>query len=140
MSQQYETVYRVERDGVGPYASSDGYAQSSSAHYTEAKLHKHNSDIKHPATWQDGIRNRVKTEQCGFASLKQFRNWFNLKERRVLQNHGFELNVYQSDTVRAGGKQVVFERATANKVAVVPLVRFRKTRANNDTPRDGRKS
>jgi hypothetical protein len=107
-------VYRVEDDkGCGPYRGDN---------HVDGMGEKH-SDSDHPAPGDDGLPFLpADTMHCGFASLDQFKAWFDQHDRWDLGVNGFRLCVFESDLVDHGDKQVMFHRERARLVEVLHVI------------------
>ena len=101
-----KTVFRVERDGIGPYISCNN-----------VDLENHDLSENHCERRQVYFRPGRITDQLpwhkpfGFQSKKKLKRWFPLSLRQKLKDEGFVVSVYRVHMVYHGksGKQCVFE-------------------------------
>jgi hypothetical protein len=107
-------VYRVEdQNHHGPYHNT---------HYESlmscCRVIRRHINIKHPTPREDSYINRYMEdyERCGFKDLQQFRDWFNLRDRRLLHSLGFILAVYDAKEIKLGEYQVIFDKRGAHKI------------------------
>jgi hypothetical protein len=93
-------VYRVEKDGMGPYANPN---KTKTIH----KMVEKHRDNKHPTPNNDIFINRYihYNEICGFSNVKSLKEWF-FGYRAELRRLGYKMCVY--DAVATGKNQVVF--------------------------------
>jgi hypothetical protein len=104
-------VYRVEKNGVGPYwsdeVSEDLYERISS----------HNGCANRPVPRRDGIdipQHMAKEYYFGFQDIESLKKWFR-GVRNKLRKNGFKMSVYDVDEnlVYIGKKQLAFLRYLA---------------------------
>jgi hypothetical protein len=110
-------VYRVEDDeGGGPYRGDNHVDGMGSKH----------TDSDHPAPCDDGLPFLPPDYMnCGFASLSQFKAWFDQDDRWDLKVNGFRLRIFKADVVDHGEKQVMFHRGRARLVETRDVVSLR---------------
>jgi hypothetical protein len=104
-------VYRVEDGlGQGPYASFASWPSDRSWDDT-------------PVPYGDNppIEDVTREEFFGFATLEQLAAWFGPAARAALASQGYRIGHYAAPRVRKGGKQVVFPKAEATRLAEIPL-------------------
>jgi hypothetical protein len=100
-------VYRIEHpEGGGPYIGPNNIPDLGI---------RHSDSADHPPPIEDGIGyvSSFNGEHCGFASIAQFRDWFNPEERQELKACGFQLLSFHTSKVRLGRKQLLFHRESA---------------------------
>ena len=109
-------VWRVEKDGRGPYVRGFGVVDSSG------------TNPHTPSPSCDGISYKTLTiiHYFGFASIKQMKEWFDPKDRVNLDTAGFILSKWKlddcDDNIIHGGKQVCFKRGIATHVETKGLL------------------
>lgn len=118
-------VYRIERNGEGPYTSTFQGTWSK---------REHNHSDGHPLPENDlGIYwFRFEREpglysadaRFGFLSIAQLEAWFDLEERTALGGLEFKISVYEIDElyVNCSAVQVAFDRSKAELLNTIPLV------------------
>lgn len=102
-------VYRVEDPhGLGPYNMS---AQASHLCWWGGDLH-------HPGPHEDGIGRTIYWEHFGFESAQHVIDWFYQDDdpAEELESLGLSVTVWETDQVRYGGRQLVFDRENAKLV------------------------
>lgn len=108
-----KTVYRIARDGAGPYRQLD-YRNT----WTTSS---HDNEDRHPNIYGD-IRlldqniHMYKNLKFGFISLESLMRWFALEELKKLDKLKFKLEIYEIDECFVGNKQVIFNAAKATKL------------------------
>ncbi len=108
-------VYRVEKNGRGPYTDS-GMERMSNAH---------NASAEHPLSWWDcGTQNGF---VCGFVSIGTFKSWFG-EFISDLIDADFKLSTYEVDCkyIKFGEstKQLVFDKTHAHLMESVSIKRM----------------
>lgn len=108
-------VYRVENErGIGPYLSFSPLLED---------MGKAHADRGHPDPYDDGITGMMASEYCAVRSLEDAQTWFD-GYGEVLDEAGFELNVWEAQDVTEGVAQVVFRKDTARVVASYPIMEY----------------
>ena len=113
-------VYRVEdQNHIGPYRNA--YYETLLSCRRVIRRHTNNH---HPTPIEDRYIDRFieDCERCGFKDLQQFRNWFNLRDRRLLHSLGFILAVYEVRKITRGEYQVIFDKRGAHKIQEYSLL------------------
>ena len=108
------SVYRVEKNGTGPYRRSDHGDQTEAL--AEMK-ERHNEDmLNHPSPFYErcGFAKANYDEDFnyfGFESIDQLEAWFSVEERIMLMLEGFEIvrHTVIRKNVFFGNKQVCFK-------------------------------
>lgn len=100
-------VYRVEKNGIGPYRHDD------TSDELWNKLYAKNDDTR-PGPNRDGIGMVRRDIHFGFQDIEQLKAWFK-GARSALRKNGFNLVIYDvpSRWVYIGGKQVGFDMSKA---------------------------
>lgn len=116
-------VYRVEKEGKGPYHSSENMRlreNPTNKEFLSSMYDAHNEDNKHPSPWTENIT-MSGIDLCGFESLYSLRQWF-LNFKQGLSVLGFKLAIYRVDreNVQFGRYQLVFNSGV--KIMECPLV------------------
>ena len=94
------TIFRIQnKNGNGPYVN-----QNLSC------LANDTSCSGHPAPYADeGIdRLAMYKERCGFHSIQQLKEWFNVQTLFELKKHGFDIVEVQGKITARGKKQILF--------------------------------
>lgn len=93
-------IYRAETiDNHGPY---QGPRARGIRAYDCFNRDRHDNDITHPGPQSDPVlephyyNNELDTMHYGFSRIGQLHRWFDIDERRYLQNKGFRLSVYKA--------------------------------------------
>jgi hypothetical protein len=103
-------VYRVENEhGLGPYATFSNWPTNERAWEDT------------PVPYEDGLEDVTREYYFGFENLPQLAAWFGPAARAALATQGFRIGHYAAPRVRRGGKQVVFPKAEATRLAEIPL-------------------
>lgn len=102
-------IWRVERDGKGPYSS------------TMVKLASLDNDLQ-PLPREDGFET-IHKWLFGFQSLKHFMDWF-VNDLLTLADQGFTLNAYKVREFTTGEKQVMFNPKTSQMLDVFDIREF----------------
>lgn len=119
------TVYRVQNSrGIGPYHSfgnSEALGERLEIHRTYT-----GADDPWPSPWEDGVltsRTGFDAYFFGFASMRDLRAWFSLRERKLLEDAGFHITVFRVPRkyVIVGGKQVAFQRDKSMAIDRKPM-------------------
>lgn len=91
-------VYRIENSkGEGPY------------------MHRGWETRNHsflPTPSEEGI-DRLASDYCGFSKIKKLKRWFTKNELKNLRRLGFKLSVYETNEVKKGKQQLVFNRSNS---------------------------
>ena len=107
-------VYRIERDGDGPYENGDA---DPDAHYTAAQ----------PGPGKDGCTDfQLRARDTGgrgiygCPSFEALEKWFSRESLFDFERKGYELRVYEAASYYVGvsGKQVCFDQRSARLVSV----------------------
>lgn len=109
-------VYRVEKNGLGPYANHDV------DEHLDYRL-RHYWDIdQRPGPLRDGIGVYVKTIHFGFKDIESLKKWFH-GARSALRKNGFVLAIYDvpESSVYIGNKQVGFVMSKAWPIKTVKI-------------------
>lgn len=93
-------VYRVEKNGVGPYRDTQVDLQ--------AMYNRHNFSHKHKPPVIDCGRDPEEEEVCGFDSLQKLQRWFH-GFRLPLKRLGFKIYVYEAEPTIEGNQQLLFK-------------------------------
>ena len=107
-------VYRVEKNGCGPYTYTDTFKTNAKERKILKRLNdSHDSDYdNHPAIDTDFV-NCGSDFLCGCLTLKQLKKWFR-GHLTPLKRIGFKIKVHKVDpkkqelTKSISGKQVIF--------------------------------
>jgi len=106
------TVYRVEKNGLGPYCGSFPIVGHGVSEWT---TRTHSFETGCPGPYDDGLNKHLESRLgndpyhvFGFISLEQFAKWFNSKELYNLTDLGFRLSVYHASNVITSDFQCIF--------------------------------
>ena len=120
-------VYRVEKDGTGPYCN--GFIEK----IKQAEIHYYEgSHFTHPAPKQDEIKkyhsSNCKDRRCGFISKNRLNKWFSGLQH-LLREAGYSIGVYEVDSkyVSKGKVQLVFDVSKAKLIKSLRLSKKGKT-------------
>lgn len=110
-------VYRVEKDGIGPYRH-DNVDEN-----LWSKLYSH--DDRRPGPYRDGIKNIEKVRydiHFGFKDIESLKIWFK-GARSALRKNGFNLVIYEvpNKWVCVGNTQVGFNMSKAWPIKTVKI-------------------
>ncbi len=104
-------VFRIERDGNGPYTTLPFFGSSP----LKSALKTHQRSESHPGTRDIKLRDGEDISDFIFAfkSFEQYRRWFH-RRFTVLHANGFKLFIYNvhDEDVRYGDYQIVFKSET----------------------------
>jgi len=97
------TIYRYEKDGIGPYRSD--FLDNSEK---ENKPTPH-TDFKEIFIYLK-IKNKLADFKFGFSSMSQLEEWFTKEEIFLLEKEGYELKTFKTNIFFDSGKQVIFHK------------------------------
>lgn len=105
-------VYRLERNGIGPYQRTNYTAQDIDICYELMEAH---IDHNHPCPYEDGLDKIYddKTWFFGCDSEQSLRDWFGPFWIEKLAKIGFEIKSYRARKYEYGrsGDQLIFRKA-----------------------------
>lgn len=120
-------VYRVEKDGIGPYWG--GFIGK----IKQAEIHNYTgSHLTHPSPEEDKIKKCPALSKydlrCGFISKNRLNKWF-AGLQHLLREDGYSIGVYEVDSkyVYKGKVQLVFDISKAKLIKSLRLSKKGKT-------------
>lgn len=115
------TVYRLEKDGLGPYTLNDNWKTTShtpgNKRYTPGTdlgfvnaFSQVESDLKVRECWFHHLKKKSSEDFLfGFSSIEQLLKWFYChKEIKTLFERGYKIHVYRNVEGFDSGSQVIF--------------------------------
>jgi len=110
-------IYRVERNGIGPYFSvniSKKLKRMNSNHSSRGSKHWRPTPTKD--ILRDGKPFYMGDEEfCGFSSLLDLQDWFR-GYRAELRRSGFKISIYEGEPSGIGTQQLVFVKSAATLI------------------------
>lgn len=109
-------IYRVERDGKGPYKQN--WELCEELHVS----HGNWNVMTHPNPRIEGLCLAMDNRVCGFSTIEQLKQWF-YGWRTKLREYGFKMKVYEISHKYTciGEKQLIFHRELATEVACLNI-------------------
>ena len=112
-------IYRIENaEGKGPYMSVGQSAFATEYHNEGSGRPEPEYDFA-PTKWEKAHKYKW---VFGFSTLDQLSKWFNLKERKKLNELGFKVALYEAPVYEASRYQAMFDPQCAVKTGEQPLM------------------